>query len=99
MILFTVIMGLIGGFQYFTQAYVMTGGTGGAGDAALFYCLYLFQKAFNFQDMGGASAMAWMLFIVILAVTLLTFRVSRQFEPGNFLSLHDLGVSFGRNHP
>lgn len=78
-ILFTVIMGLIGGFQYFTQAYVMTGGTGGAGDAALFYCLYLFQKAFNFQDMGGASAMAWMLFIVILAVTLLTFRVSRQF--------------------
>ena len=78
-ILFTVIMGLIGGFQYFTQAYVMTGGTGGAGDAALFYCLYLFQKAFNFQDMGGASAMAWMLFIVIVAVTLLTFRVSRQF--------------------
>ena len=78
-ILFTVIMGLIGGFQYFTQAYVMTGGTGGAADAALFYCLYLFQKAFNFQDMGGASAMAWMLFVVILVITLLTFRVSRQF--------------------
>ncbi len=76
-ILFTTIMGLIGGFQYFTQAYVMTGGTGGVSDSALFYCLYLFQKAFNFQDMGGASAMAWLLFVVILLVTLLTFRLSR----------------------
>lgn len=76
-ILFTTIMGLIGGFQYFTQAYVMTGGTGGVSDSALFYCLYLFQKAFNFQDMGGASAMAWLLFVVILVVTLLTFRLSR----------------------
>lgn len=77
-ILFTTIMGLIGGFQYFTQAYVMTGGTGGVSDSALFYCLYLFQKAFNFQDMGGASAMAWLLFVVILVVTLLTFRLSRS---------------------
>ncbi len=76
-IFLTVVMGVIGGFQYFTQAYVMLGGTGGAADAGLFYCLYLFRKAFAYQDLGGASAMAWILFAIVLGATLVLFRLSR----------------------
>jgi multiple sugar transport system permease protein len=75
-ILATLILGLIGSFQYFTQAYVMLGGTGGPGDRGLFYCLYLFRKAFAYQDLGGACAMAWILFVVVVALTLLTLRLS-----------------------
>lgn len=68
------IMQLIGSFQVFTQAYVMT--AGGPGDATLFYVLYLFQNAFQWGKMGYASAMAWVLFAILLVFTLLLFRTS-----------------------
>ncbi len=71
---FNLIMGLIGGFQVFTQAYVMT--SGGPADSTLFYALYLYRNAFQYFKMGYASAMAWVLFIIILAVSLLVFRSS-----------------------
>ncbi|AEE97711.1 carbohydrate ABC transporter permease [Mahella australiensis] len=75
-IFFNLIMGLIGSFQYFTQAYIMTGG--GPMDSTLFYSLHLFNNAFRYYHMGYASAMAWILFIIILAATLLVFKTSAR---------------------
>jgi multiple sugar transport system permease protein len=75
-ILFNVIMGLIGTFQYFTQAYIMT--SGGPADSTLFYALYLYNSAFRFFKMGYASAMAWLMFLVIFGLTVLTFSLSSR---------------------
>jgi multiple sugar transport system permease protein len=71
---FNLVMGVIATFQYFTNAYVMTGG--GPGRATLFYNLYLYQNAFQYFKMGYASALAWILFLIILAFTLVIFRSS-----------------------
>jgi multiple sugar transport system permease protein len=76
-ILFNLIMGVIGGFNIFTQAFVMT--HGGPLDATLFYALYLYNNAFVFFKMPYASAMAWLLFLVILLATLIIFRSSARF--------------------
>jgi len=73
-IFFNMIMGIIGSFQVFTQAYIITGG--GPVDSTLFYVLYLFRNAFMLFRMGYASAMAWILFIIILIVTLVQFKVA-----------------------
>ena len=75
-IFFNLVMGLIGTFQYFTGAYIVSGGQGGPARSTLFYNLYLYQNAFQYNDMGYASAMAWILFVVILIITLLVFRSS-----------------------
>lgn len=74
---FTLIMGMIGTFQYFTQAFIMTDGGGGPNDSTLFYALYLFNNAFIFFKMGYASAQAWILFVLILISTVITFRLTR----------------------
>ena len=73
-IFFNLIMAIIGAFQVFTQAYIMT--EGGPNYATLFYVLYLYRMAFENFRMGYASAMAWVLFAIILAFTLLQFRIS-----------------------
>jgi multiple sugar transport system permease protein len=73
-ILFTLVMGIIGSFQVFTQAYVMT--NGGPLNSTLFYVLYLYRNGFVWLHLGYASAMAWVLFIIILVITLLIFRSS-----------------------
>jgi multiple sugar transport system permease protein len=65
------VMGLIGSFQSFIAAYVMT--QGGPGNASLLYVLYIYRHAFQYLQMGYASALAWILTIVIVAVTLLLF--------------------------
>lgn len=75
-ILFTLIMGVIGTFQTFTQAYIMTGG--GPANATLFYLLYLYRNAFNWFEMGYASALAWLLFIIILILTTILWRTSAR---------------------
>lgn len=75
-ILFNLIMGIIGSFQTFTQAFIMTGG--GPKDATLFFVLYLYQKAFQQFQMGYASAMAWILFWIILALTLAMLYSSKR---------------------
>jgi multiple sugar transport system permease protein len=67
-ILFNVIMGTISAFQYFTQAYVMTGG--GPADSTLFYSLYLYNNAFRYYKMGYASALAWILFVLVILATI-----------------------------
>lgn len=74
-ILFNLIMGLIGTFQVFTQAYVMT--QGGPVDSTLFYAYDLFNNAFRYLKMGYASAMAWVLFAMVLVLTLFQLRLSR----------------------
>ncbi|MFE4711195.1 MULTISPECIES: carbohydrate ABC transporter permease [Paenibacillus] len=73
-VFFNLIMGIIGGFQYFTQAFVMT--NGGPLNSTLFYNLYLYNKAFMEFDMGYASALSWILFLIIMIFTLLVIRSS-----------------------
>jgi multiple sugar transport system permease protein len=73
---FNLILGLIGAFQVFTSAYVMTGG--GPNNASLFYALYLFRNAFEYFKLGKASAMAWILFVILLGITLVQFRASKR---------------------
>ncbi len=75
-ILFNLIMGLIGMFQYFTQAYVMF--NGGPQDSTTFYALHHFNRAFMDFKMGYASAMAWILFLVALLCTVVVFRTSAR---------------------
>lgn len=75
-IFFTVIVGLIGAFQIFTQAYIMT--SGGPVNSTLFYALYLYRNAFNYLKMGYASSMAWILFVIVLVLTILQFKLSRR---------------------
>jgi multiple sugar transport system permease protein len=75
-ILFNVITGIIGAFQYFTEAFVMTGGTGSPADSTLMMSIYLYQSAFQYFKLGYASAQAWMLFLIVIAFTVVLFRVS-----------------------
>ncbi|MCS7033068.1 MAG: extracellular solute-binding protein [Phycisphaerae bacterium] len=76
LIFYNFVMGIIGSFQVFTQAYTMTGP--GPDNATLFYVLNLYRTAFEFHNMGYASAMAWVLFVIVLILTLLVFRGSRN---------------------
>jgi multiple sugar transport system permease protein len=72
---FVLITGVIGTFQIFTQAYVLT--RGGPNDASLFYALYIYEQAFKFFQMGYAASLAWVLFVIVLALTLLNLRLAR----------------------
>jgi multiple sugar transport system permease protein len=76
LIFYNVVMGVIASYQVFTQAYVMTGP--GPDNATLFYVLNLYRQAFVFHNMGYASAMAWVLFLIVLVMTILIFRSSRK---------------------
>lgn len=71
---FNLILAIIGAFQVFTQAFIMT--EGGPSYSTLFYVLYLYRMAFENFRMGYASAMAWVLFVIVLVFTLLQFRIS-----------------------
>jgi multiple sugar transport system permease protein len=75
-IFYNLVLGLIGSFQYFTEAYVASGGEGGPVRSTLVYNLYLYQNAFKFFDMGYASALAWILFLIVLVLTVFVFRSS-----------------------
>lgn len=69
MVFFNIVMQVINAFQSFNSAYIISNGTGGPLDSTLFYSLYLYIKAFNHFQMGYASAMAWILLVIIAAVT------------------------------
>lgn len=73
-IFFNIVMGLIGSFQVFAQAFIMTGG--GPANSTEFYMLYLYQNAFKFFKAGYASALGWLLFLVIMAFSLLVIKSS-----------------------
>lgn len=73
-IFFSLVMGVIGALQTFTQAFIMT--AGGPNYSTMFYVLYLYQNAFQWFEMGYASAMAWVLFLIIMVFTALIFKSS-----------------------
>ncbi|MDR2477343.1 MAG: sugar ABC transporter permease [Treponema sp.] len=73
-IFFNMVMAIINAMQTFTQVYVMTSGQGGPNNASLVYTMLLYRTAFKFQRMGYASAMSWVLFIVIAVFTFIVFR-------------------------
>jgi len=73
-IFFNLIMGVIGTLQIFAQAFIMT--SGGPVDSTLFYVYYLFNNAFQYLRMGYASAMAWILFVIILGLTLVQLKLA-----------------------
>ena len=75
-ILFNLILSIIGAMQTFVQPYVMT--EGGPNNASLLYVLYLYNKAFQQSQMGYASALAWVLFVVIALLSLIVFRTSSR---------------------
>jgi multiple sugar transport system permease protein len=75
-ILFNLIIGLISGFQYFVQPYVMT--NGGPADSTLVYSLYLYRNAFQFFRMGYASAMGWVLFLLVLVLTAILLQSAKR---------------------
>ncbi|SDT80109.1 carbohydrate ABC transporter permease [Actinoplanes derwentensis] len=76
-IFFNLVQSLIASFQTFTQGYVISNGTGGPGQATLFYNLYLYQKGFAEFDMGYASSMAWLLLMIIAGFTAINFLAAR----------------------
>jgi multiple sugar transport system permease protein len=76
-IFFNLVLQIIGSFQSFTQAFIVSGGSGGPSDSTMFFTLYLYQKGFGQFDMGYASAMAWVLLIIIGAFTAVNFIASK----------------------
>jgi multiple sugar transport system permease protein len=77
-IFFNLVMGIIGGFQVFMEAFMVPSSPGGPGNSTLVYVLYLYRKAFEHNEMGYACALGWMLFAAILAVTLLVVGSGRR---------------------
>jgi len=76
-IFFNLVLQIIFAFQSFTQAYIVSGGTGGPSDSTMFFTLYLYKQAFTELDMGYASAMAWFLLMIIAGFTAFNFWLSR----------------------
>ncbi len=76
-IFFNLVLQIIGAFQSFTQAFIVSGGSGGPSDSTMFFTLYLYQKGFGQFDMGYASAMAWVLLVIIGAFTAINFVASK----------------------
>jgi ABC-type sugar transport system permease subunit len=75
-ILFNLVMAIIGTFQVFAEPYIMT--RGGPEDATRFVAMFIYDQAFQYQRVGYASAVAWVLFLIIVGLTLLAFRLSRR---------------------
>ncbi len=76
-IFFHVITSVIGALQFFAIPFIMTGGTGFPANSTLFYSIYMYKQAFQYFQMGYASALAWLLFLTTLVVTLVIFRSAR----------------------
>ncbi|MGZ7441919.1 carbohydrate ABC transporter permease [Paenibacillus sp. TH7-28] len=75
-IFFNTVMAIIGSFQVFNEAYILT--QGGPNNASLFYIFYLWRTAFRDTEMGYASALAWIMFVIIMVFTLLVFRTAKS---------------------
>jgi multiple sugar transport system permease protein len=78
MIFFGVTLSIIGGLQLFEEPFILTGGRGGTDQSGMTTAVYLYRTAFDFNDFGAASAMSWLLFIVVGVLTWLTNRAFRQ---------------------
>ena len=77
-LLYNLVICLIGTFQYFTQAFTLTNGKGDPNNATLFVNLLLYREGFVFNHMGYAAAIAWLLFVVVMILTLVIFGISRR---------------------
>lgn len=77
MIYFGVTLSVIGGLQLFEEPFILTGGRGGSDQAGMTTAIYLYRMAFDFNDFGAASAMSWLLFVVVVILTWLTNRAFR----------------------
>lgn len=80
MIFFAVTLSVIGGLQLFEEPFILTNGKGGPDQAGMTSAVYLYRMAFDFNDFGGASAMSWLLFIIVALLTWLTNRALRPKE-------------------
>ncbi len=78
MIFFGVTLSVIGGLQLFEEPFILTGGRGGSDQAGMTTAIYLYRMAFDFNDFGAASAMSWLLFVLVALLTWLTHRAFRQ---------------------
>jgi len=78
MIFFGVTLSIIGGLQLFEEPFILTGGRGGSDQSGMTTAIYLYRMAFDFNDFGAASAMSWLLFIVVVVLTWLT---NQAFKP------------------
>ena len=76
-IFFNLVLQIIDAFQSFTQAFVVSNGTGGPSDSTLFFALYLYQRGFGQFQMGYAAAMAWLLVVIVGAFTAINFFLSK----------------------
>ncbi|WP_344471519.1 sugar ABC transporter permease [Nonomuraea monospora] len=76
-VFFNLVLQVIHAFQSFTQAFVVSGGSGGPSDSTLFYTLYLYQRGFGNFDMGYASALAWLLLVIIAGFTAVNFWAAK----------------------
>jgi multiple sugar transport system permease protein len=81
MIFFGVTLSVIGGMQLFEEPFILTQGRGGSDQSGMTTALYLYRTAFDFNDFGAASAMSWLLFIVVAGLTWLTHRAFRPRRP------------------
>jgi multiple sugar transport system permease protein len=78
MIFFGVTLSVIGGLQLFEEPFILTGGRGGSDQAGMTTAIYLYRMAFDFNDFGAASAMSWLLFVLVVV---LTWATHRAFNP------------------
>jgi len=78
MIFFGVTLTLIGGLQLFEEPFILTGGRGGTDQAGMTTAMYMYRTAFEFNDFGTASALSWLLFVVVAVLTWIT---NRAFKP------------------
>ncbi|MBP2349420.1 ABC-type sugar transport system permease subunit [Kribbella aluminosa] len=76
-VFFNLVLQIIHAFQSFTQAFVVSGGSGGPSDSTMFFTLYLYDRGFGNFDMGYASAMAWFLLVIIGVFTAANFFASK----------------------
>ena len=81
MIFFGVTLSVIGGLQLFEEPFILTGGRGGSDQSGMTTAIYLYRMAFDFNDFGAASAMSWLLFILVAVLTWLTNRAFRPRGP------------------
>jgi multiple sugar transport system permease protein len=81
MIFFGVTLSVIGGLQLFEEPFILTGGRGGSDQSGMTTAIYLYRMAFDFNDFGAASAMSWLLFFLVAALTWVTHRAFRPRGP------------------
>lgn len=75
---YNLMLAVIGSFQYFAQAYIISNGRGDPNGATMFYNLYLYRTAFSFRDMGYGATLAWVMFFIVLILTIILFQTQKR---------------------